>query len=209
MRKGIILAALLAVLVAAPAIAELELGFGIAPPLGEVPPGAQSEGFLGDSTKVIHAGYSFLWLFYACYDGLILPPYAVSSMTGRFDISQGSYVSGYYRPGFLNTFTLGIRPRIGPIHLMAGIGINQLYVYKQEEDSLELPDIGVHLKLGAGFRFTNWLGVSVTGTTVFSDFDSLMSTLEALSGDDEYLQERAMDTILSNLFPSVALVIYM
>jgi len=180
MRKGIILAALLAVMVAAPAIAELELGFGIAPPIGDIPAGAEGETFFDDATKVLHAGYSFLWLFYACYDGLVLPPYAVSSMTSTLDTSTGSYSSGYYRPGFLNTFSLGIRPRIGPFSIMAAVGINQLYVYKEGEDELDIPPVGVHLKLGAGFRFAKWLGISVTGTTVFSDFDSLSATLEAL-----------------------------
>jgi hypothetical protein len=189
--------------------AELELGLGIAPPMGNVPQEAQTGNMFGDATKVIHAGWSFWWLFYASYDGFILPPYSVAQLTSVMDTSTGSYSSGYYRPGFLNTFNLGIRPRIGPISVLATVGINQLYVYKQGPDGLEVPPVGVNLRLGAGLRFANWIGVTVTGTTVFADFAELSSTLNALGGNDPFLKQMAQDRILNNLFPAVLMTLYL
>lgn len=209
MRMKAVLVIAMLVLLGVGAWAELEFGFGIAPPLGEVPENAVSGGFLGDSTQVMHAGYSFLWLFYASYDGLILPPYSVSQMTGSIDTSTGDWSPGYYRPGFLNTFNVGIRPRIGPVTLIATIGANSMYVYKASEDGLEVPPVGVNLRIGAGLRLAKWIGITATGTSVFADFQELSSTLDALGGSDQFLKDKAQEQILNNLFPIVTLVIYL
>jgi len=209
MRMKAVLAIAMIALVCAGAWAEIEIGLGIAPPIGEVPEEATTGDVFGDSTKVVHAGYSFLWLFYASYDGLVLPPYSVSQMSGSIDTSSGAYIPGFYRPGFLNTFNVGIRPTIGPLSVIASVGINQMYVYKQEDDGLEIPPVGVNLRVGAGFRLTKWLGLTATGTSVFADFDELSATLDALTGDDTYLQDIAKERILSTLFPIVTLVIYL
>lgn len=202
--------ALMAVLILAtiPIFAEIELGVGLAPPLGTIPSEA-SQGFFNDSTKVIHAGYSFAWLFYASYDGLILPPYAVSQMTGVMDTTTGSWSPGYYRPGFLNTFNVGIRPRLGPVMISASIGANSLYIYKQGVDGLTVPPIGVNLRVGAGLKLGKILGIMVSGTSVFSDFNDLTTTLKAVAGNDAYLQQIATDRILNNLFPTVVLSLYL
>jgi hypothetical protein len=206
-RTALVLAVLLCL--GASAWAEIELGVGIAPPLGEIPAGASSGNFFNDATKVMHVGYSFLWLFYASYDGLVLPPYSVSQMTSSIDNSNGNFLPGYLRPGFLNTFNVGIRPRIGPVSVMASIGINSLYVYKAAADGLQLPPVGVNLKLGVGMRLAKWFGITATGTSVFSDFQELTSTLDALTGSDTYLKQIAQDRILNNLFPTVCLVLYL
>jgi hypothetical protein len=184
------------------------VGVGIAPPLGTIPSEA-SQGFFNDSTKVLHAGYSFAWLFYASYDGLILPPYAVSQMTGSMDTTTGTWSPGYYRPGFLNTFNVGIRPRIGPLRLSATIGANSLYIFRQGPDALEVPPVGVNLRLGLGLKLGKHLGVMASGTSVFADFEELQTTLTALAGSDTYLQQVATDRILNNLFPIVVLSLYL
>jgi hypothetical protein len=208
MAKRIVALMAVLILVTVPIFAEIELGFGLAPSLGTIPSEA-SQGFFNDSTKVIHAGYSFAWLFYASYDGFILPPYSVSQMTGVMDTTTGSWSPGYYRPGFLNTFNVGIRPRIGPVMISASIGANSLYIYRQGSDGLTVPPVGVNLRVGAGLKLGKLLGVMVSGTSVFSDFNDLSTTMTALTGNDAYLQQIATDRILNNLFPSVVLSLYL
>jgi hypothetical protein len=202
MRKTALVVAL-AFLLGAMAWGEIEIGGGLAP----------SGNFLNDSTKVFHVGYSFLWLFYAAYDGMILPPYSVQQLlTSGF--GTGSISEGYFRPGFLNTFNAGIRPTFGPVSLMASVGINQLYVYRQGADNLNVPPIGVNLKLGAGFRLAKWLGLTVTGMTVFGDFNDLSDTLKAVASkatteEQKFVQQEALDRILNNLFPAITLNLYL
>lgn len=208
-KKAMLLAAAL-LLVSAGAWAEIELGVGIAPPIGDVPEEVQSQesGFLGNSTLVFHAGYSFWWLFYASYDAFVLPPYSVSQMTGRIDPATGTYTDGYYRPGFMNTYDVGFRPRIGPISLLATVGVNQMYVYRQAEDGMEVPPLGVNLRVGAGIRFAKWIGGVFSATVPFADFQDMSDTLEALGGDDTYLSGIASDRIKSNLLPTFTINLY-
>jgi hypothetical protein len=194
-------------LAAIPVVAEMELGIGLAPPIGSAPEGAR-KGFFEDSTKIFHAGYSFAWLFYASYDALVLPPYAVSQMTGVIDSGTGSWSPGYYRPGFLNTFNLGMRPRIGPVMISASVGANSLYVFRQGPDELKVPPVGVNMRVGAGFKLAKHLGFMVSATSVFSDFSDMTSTLKALTGSDSFLQQKAKDRILNNLFPSAVLSLH-
>jgi len=208
MRKSVFLAVVLFLATGIGAFAEIELGVGIAPPIGTVPDNASSGGPLGDSTIVFHAGYSFWWLFYGSYDGFVLPPYAVSQMTGTIDTTTNSVSTGYYRPGFLNTFNFGIRPRLGPLMISASVGVNSLYIYKGEADGLTAPPLGVNLRVGAGWKFTKNLGLMVSGTSVFADSAELSATLDALSGSDAFMKRQAQDRIMSTLFPSVVLSLY-
>ena len=187
--------------------AEIELGVGLAPPVAEVPSDA-SGGFFSDSTKVLHAGLSFAWLFYASYDGLILPPYAVSQMTSTVDTGTGSYTPGYFRPGFLNTFDVGFRPRIGNVMILAAVGVNTMYIWHQDQDQLTVPEVGVNLRLGAGLRF-GILGIMLSGTTVFADFNELGNTLDGLTSSDSFVRRNATDKILNNLFPVAVLSLYL
>lgn len=209
MSKRIVIATLLALALATAASAEIEIGLGIAPPIGEVPEGASSGGFFGDATKIGHVGYSFAWLFYASYDSFVLPPYAVSQMTGKIDVGTGSWLPGYFKPGFLSTINFGIRPSIGPIIITSSVGFNSLYVYRQKEEGLDRPPMGVNFRMGAGLRFGKIFGLVASGTTVFGSFDELTSTFKALGDPDPYVQGLAQDRILSNLFPSVILSIYL
>jgi len=208
MRKSVFLAVVLFLATGIGAFAEIELGIGIAPPIGEVPEDAASDGLFGDATTVLHAGYSFWWLFYASYDAFVLPPYAVSQMTGTIDPANGGLQPGYYRPGYLNTFNFGIRPRLGPLMLTASIGANSLYIYKGEEDGLEPPPLGVNLRFGAGWKISKHFGLMATGTTVFGSMDELSNTLDALNSDNPDVSAAAEDRILANLFPSIVFSLY-
>lgn len=207
-RKTALVVALL-LLLGGSAWAELELGLGIAPPIGDVPAQAQTGSFFTDATKVLHAGLSFWWLFYAGYDGLILPPYSVQQLTSGIDTGTGQVTDGYFRPGFLNTFNVGIRPRIGPISIMASVGINQLYVYRQDADGLASPPLGVNVKAGAGLRFAKWIGLSATVMSVFGDVKEMTDTFNALGGSDPFLAKQAEDKLLNNLFPVITLNLYL
>lgn len=208
MRRYVVLLAL-ALTLGSGAWAELELGLGIAPPIGEVPKEAKSDDFFGDATKVAHVGYSFWWLFYASYDGFILPPYAVSQLTGTIDVESNGWKPGYFRPGFLNTINVGFRPTLGPLILSTTVGINTLYVYRQLDDELDTPPLGVNLRLGVGLKLAKFLGITLSGTSVFGDPRELVSTLQALGSSNEFTQQLAIERILSNLFPSAVISLHL
>lgn len=197
--------------VAGAAFAEFELGFGIAPPLSETDQTTEYQGFFYTNTAILHAGYSFAWLFYASVDAMILPPAAVSGLTGYLDPVTGTYRNGVFRPGILNLIDVGIRPRIGGLMLMVSTGINSLYVYNQEELSADQtfnPSLGVNLRAGVGLKLGKHLGVMVSATTVFNDFDSMIGTLQALGagGDTAAL---AQDRLLSNLYPAAVVSLHL
>jgi len=219
MTKKLALCAFLILFLSGVAFAELEVGFGIAPPLGstsdetsddqtESDSESSSGGFFYDNTAVLHAGYSFAWLFYASLDAMMLPPSAVSSMTGYFNVDDGTYKNGVYRPGILSLIDVGIRPRIGPLMLMVTTGINNLYIYQQDElDEEFASSLGVNLRVGLGLKLSKWLGLMVSGTVVFSDFDSMIFTLKAL--EDPKLTEKATEQLLNNLYPVITLNLHL
>ncbi|MDP3176292.1 MAG: hypothetical protein Q8M76_00225, partial [Spirochaetaceae bacterium] len=164
--------------------ADIELGAGISPPLGELPEGMPEEaaGPLGNTMVSFHGGYSFAWLFYVSADAFVLPPFVVRNMTSYVD-EQGFVKDGQFRPGFLNLINVGIRPKIGPFAVSATVGINNLYLYKSSEiaEDAYSPELGVNLRLGAYFFLSKSLAVTVSGTTVFPDSNALVSTLKAVA----------------------------
>lgn len=211
MTKKLMLATFLILALAGTAFTdELELGFGIAPPLNQEAMQGPSKGFFYDNTAVLHVGYSFAWLFYASYDALMLPPASVSSMTGSFDVTNGTYQTGVYRPGILSLIDVGFRPRIGPVIIMVSTGFNNLYIYKQDElvDYAGFqPDLGVNLRAGLGFKIGKMLSINASGTVVFNSFDNMFATLEGL-GDDN-LRELVLDNLLSNLYPVISINLHL
>ncbi|OHD22302.1 MAG: hypothetical protein A2Y38_00695 [Spirochaetes bacterium GWB1_59_5] len=212
MTKKLMLATFLILAMAGTAFTdELELGFGIAPPLNpDENQGPSGNGFFYDNTAVLHVGYSFAWLFYASYDALMLPPASVSSMTGTFDVTNGTYQPGIYRPGVLSLIDVGFRPRIGPVILMVSTGFNNLYIYKQselEENAGFSPDLGVNLRAGLGFKFGKALSVMASGTVVFNSFDSMITTLEGLGNDT--MRDMVLDNLLSNLYPVITINLHL
>lgn len=215
MAKKWLIFALVLGLLAIPVAAEIEVGFGIGPSLAQTNDGSGNEagyhGFFYDNTAVFHAGYSFAWLFYVSYDAMMLPPAAVAGMTGYFDVMTGTYQSGVYRPGMLSLIDFGIRPQIGPLYLLAEAGINNLYVYKQEELVAEgsgpNADFGVNLRAGLGWKVAKILSIAAIGSVAFPDFGTMVGTLEAL-GDDN-LKDMALVSIMSNLQPSITLNLHL
>ena len=216
MTKKRILAALLILLLTGTAFAEIELGFGIAPPLAESndmsssDDDAYTEGFWYNNTGIFHFGYSFAWLFYASADALILPPAAVQGMTGIYDMATGTFRTGPFRPGILTLLDVGFRPRIGPIMIMAATGINTMYIYRQDElDEDFQSDLGVNLRVGLGYKLGKILSITASGTVVFNNFDTMVSTLDTLANGSASDQEFAMDTIMSGLYPAVVISLHL
>ncbi len=191
MRKTVLFVALLAlaVFVATPAFAEMELGLSWTPvPGNDNSPDAQMESITG-----FHVGYQWWGIFYASWDSLVMPPEIINSFTG------------FQRPGFLNLFNAGLRLRIGPIIGYATLGTNNIYVYRQAELENFDPSFGANLRAGVGLKF-NWWGINVSGTSVFPSFERLTQTLAALGDPDT--QQIAIDKIVDGLVPSINLTFY-
>lgn len=214
MTKKLMLATFLILALAGTAFTdELELGFGIAPPLAQSQDDMMNnmdKGFFYNNTAVLHVGYSFAWLFYASYDALMLPPVAVSSMTGSFDVTNGTYQTGVYRPGILSLIDVGFRPRIGPVIIMVSTGLNNLYIYKQSElvdNAGFTPDLGVNLRAGLGFKIGKLLSINASGTVVFNSFESMISTLEGLG--NAAMRDMVLDNLMSNLYPVISINLHL
>ena len=102
-----------------------------------------------------HVGYAWS-ILYASWDAYAMPDYWVWNMTG------------YYTPGFLNLFDVGVRLVLKPILAYAEVGPNYLYVYGGQSYG----NIGVNARAGVGVKF-GWWGVNVSGTQVFANWSDL------------------------------------
>jgi len=199
-----------AVLAVLPVSAEIEIGVGVTPPLLERPAGAEDSDNIFEKVMVsLHGGLSTAWLFYASVDAMLLPPYVLQSLTTTYNPTTGAYSEGIYRPGFLTMLDVGIRPKIGPLALLATVGVNMLYAYKEEElpQGSYQPELGVNARVGAYLFLGDNLALTGIGTVVFPDFDQLMVTAQALVGKNKTAQNQAIDRIMKNLVPTVGLVI--
>lgn len=199
-RFGLIVSALL---LSTTLFAEIELGLSYTP--GSVLKNEQSadlEAFIGtedsgDHILGFHVGYSFWWLFYLGWDSLIVPPWFVYQTTSYTDW-DGNTVQGTLAPGFVNFYNVGIRPRIGPVYVLATIGVNDLYVHSYYSDNEDDSTLGVNMRVGFGFKFDAF-SLSFTGTAVFNDFQVLSDTLEGIADGNKNSQEE----FLSRLMPSI------
>lgn len=205
---------LLAVLFACTAVSlfsgEVEIGLGISPPprteeknVGYV---ADSEGIEDKWAPSFHFGYSFAWLFYVSADSQVVSPRQVYAYTE----DQDHGVNGYRVPGFLNTFNVGFRPNIGPLRLLATVGINHLYIYgnPSETNPAESSDLdmGVNFKAGLGWYGDN-IGVLATGMFTFDSFDQMSDVFSDLTSDVSRRKEEAQDTLMTLLIPTFSFVI--
>jgi hypothetical protein len=214
----LLIAVLVLLLLASPVFAELELGMSITPASTLKGEAAKQyeEDFVGKSDTAtflennfvgFHVGFSWWWLFYASWDAMVMPPWWIQQITTyervNADGSRESVV-GKYLPGYLNLFDVGIRPTIGPIVIMAEIGVNNIYVYKQSEDKSAQGglDFGANLKVGAGLRFDFW-SATLTGTSVFASTDQMISVLKLLGGSKESTRMEAVRSLVETLIPSV------
>lgn len=189
MRKIVMCTLVLLILTAAvPAFSqELEVGASFTP----VPGGGTADGEL-DFIFGFHFGYSFFRILYASWDSLVMPPAIISGWTGL------------YRPGYLNLYDAGIRFSIGPVIAFAELGLNSIYVYKQETIGFD-PNFGANLRLGAGARF-GWWSIGLSGTSVFPSFEYMLNTLKGLVSDTT--RKTSLGKIADTLVPSVNVTMY-
>lgn len=193
MRRNVLLGLLLVVLVATPQLfAEdnLEVGASFVPTSS--PEDEEPLEFIWGS----HLGYRFWGIFYAGWDALVVPPHIIQDWTP------------FYRPGFLNLFDAGLRLDIGPIIGYATLGVNNLYVYRQDEDNLTFnDDLGANLRLGVGLKFNHAWGVSLQGRSIFPSMDDLIYTLRGL-GDPE-ARPFVVRRIRDGLIPALVVTLYL
>ena len=215
----ILVTAIMLLLMANAAFAELELGIGLTPPItGDLPEGVAGD-FLEASIKSFHVGLSWWWLFYASWDSLVLPPYVTKALTTSIVIDESGAFErpGAAVPSFLNLFNLGIRPKIGPIIVFATAGINHMWIYGDSQEPNPYRStaegeeantaLGVNFRLGAGLAF-GWWGITASGTIVFSDFDEMAADFDTLAGTHEEAIERVQAKLLAGMIPSLGFNIY-
>jgi len=216
MRKTLVfVAGLLLLCLAAPIWAgELELGVSLFPIdwQNEPPEGTlitqEEETFINDWLFGFHVGYGWT-LFYASWDSFVLPPYIVRDITTVVE-NDAIVREGFYRPGFVNFFDVGLRLVLFDMLVgFAELGVNTLYIY--ERDKLPEEDqpggFGANLRLGAGLKINDSLGIDLAGTALFPSFDKMLDVLGDLSSPNESVREAALNQI--KLFPTVMLVWYL
>lgn len=191
---------------------EVELGLSYTP--GSLLKNEESEameefydvesGVFGDSIIGFHAGYSFWWLFYVSVDSLMVPPWWVYQLTS-YTGTDGTTYDGINAPGFVNFFDIGIRPKIGPVYLLATVGVNALYIHSEYDTREEDATVGFNLRLGLGVKFDNF-SFTLTGTSVYSDYDSMASTIENLIEAED---PDATTDFLESLIPSIGVVLHL
>jgi hypothetical protein len=190
MRKIVMCALVLLILTAAvPAFSqEIEIGMSFTPVIGD-PVTSQEE---LDFMFGFHFGYSFLYILYASWDALVIPPQTIGEWTGL------------QRPGFLNLYDAGVKFTIGPVIAYAELGLNSIYVYKQETIGFD-PNFGANLRLGVGAKF-GWVGITLSGTSVFPSFDYMIGTLKGLIADST--RKTSLGKIKDTIVPSLNVTMY-
>jgi hypothetical protein len=193
MGKKVLLGLLLLALAVTPQVVaedDLELGVSF------VPTSPPTEGEDLEFIWGSHLGYRFWGIFYAGWDALIVPPHMIKTWTP------------FFRPGYLNLFDAGLRLDIGPLVGHATIGVNRIYVYRQDADSLEFNDnMGANLRLGAGLKLNNTWGFSVQGRSIFHSMDELIDTLRGLG--DAGARPFVIQQIRDGLIPTLVVTLYL
>lgn len=198
MRRFLVpLIALLLLSFSTPVFAEIELGASFTPAEFFMSEEVRDlEAFLGstddfDMIYGFHVGYSWWWLFYASVDSLIVPPWFIYSITAGEQ-------SGIYRPGYINMIDVGIRPTLGPLLIFAEAGLNNIFIYKQDELDNPPDNLGVNLRIGGGLLM-DWWSITVSGTSVFPNFDQMVNVLEGIIDQNP----QAIRYLMESLIPSI------
>jgi hypothetical protein len=202
MRKTVLaVAAVLLLVMVTPAFSdELELGLSWTPIPGENTSRTEEEEL--ESMTGFHIGYSTLAILYGSWESLVLPPSLAFEMTSYVDEETGEYTGGYYRPGFLNLYDVGIRISIQPIVGFIMIGTNNIWIYKEGI----VGSFGANMRVGIGVR-TDWFGVTLTGTSVFPSMAKLAGTFKGLFSEAN--REWALKELTSGLVPSILAILYL
>jgi hypothetical protein len=201
----VLLTVFLLLTVSLPVFAELELGVGFSPPLGSKDQNAGMSGnVVQDAMYSSHLGLSWWWLFYASVDSYVMPPYTIQDLTTTVNETTGTVTPGYYRPGFLNLFDVGIRPELSSVILMLETGINYLYIWR----SADVPDLanksmlGVNLRGGVGYNF-GFISAMVSGTVVFDNFQDVVTVFRNIAGNNQFLRDQTLKGLLKSLYPTL------
>jgi hypothetical protein len=166
MKKLLVPLAVIALLALAvpSAFAEWELGLGWSPSTNSDSADRASV----DSLVSYHVGYSWN-ILYASWDAYALPDYMVYNVTSYVDPNSGYFIPGYYVPGFMNLFDVGLKFYVRPVLGYVEVGTNALYLYG---GSMFKGGLGVNARLGIGLKF-GWWGINLSGTDVFASWSDL------------------------------------
>jgi hypothetical protein len=181
------LAAILLLALAVPAaFSEAELGIGLSPGQVANPPDPTNV----DAIMNFHVGWNWT-ILYLSWDAYAMPDYWVYNNTTYVDPNSGYLVPGYYVPGFLNLFDIGVKIVLRPFIGYAEIGTNMLYL----RGGQDYGKVGVNFRLGAGLKFGFW-GINLSGTQVFASSQDLSAAIrQAEHGNWSYLTQGMVPTI--------------
>ena len=168
---------------------EIELGLSWTPVMDN----AASADEEVDSIRGFHLGYVLWGFVYGSWDALVMPPSIIQNWTG------------FYRPGFLNLYDVGVTFTFRPFVVYAELGLNNVYVYKQGSSQALKNNFGANLRIGGGLKW-DWIGINLSGTAVFHSFASMASTLAELANSDS--SDRAAEKIGNAIVPSLNVVLY-
>ena len=216
MRKQLLVLIAMMVLTALPALAEIELGIGVSPPMGQDTSNSNtanqsgSQQFWDGATKSIHIGLRTLAIVYISGDFIVVPSYFTQTMTNSWDNATQSWTGGQYRPGVVSLYDLGFKLKLGSVSLSASAGINQFYVYKQSEIlDFTPPPLGVNLRLGAGLRLFKILGLEAVIVTVQPSFKDAIDVVKGSFSSDAEYQQSSLDRLTKQLIPMIQAVLYL
>jgi hypothetical protein len=218
MRKWLFFLAAMISLIAPPALAEIELGIGVSPPLGQDTSASntnaanqtETQQFWNGATKSLHVGLRTLGILYVSGDFVLIPSFFTETMTGSWDGSTETWTPGIYRPAVVSLYDAGFKLKLGSLSLSAQAGINQLYVYKQSElIDFTAPPLGVNLRLGAGLRLAKFLGLEAVIVTLQPSFQDAVDVIKGVASSDSVLQQSSLDRLTKQLIPSIQAVLYL
>ncbi len=150
----------------------------------------QNQASSTDSILGFHAAYDW-FILTGSWDSLAINSATMNSLTG------------WYVPGFINYFDAGLRFKLRPFELAAEIGTNYVYFYNGEGPSNG--SWGANLRLSGGLNF-GWWGVGVSGTSAFSSFELLTSTIGGLFSSST--RTKALSDLTGGLVPAIYLTFY-
>jgi hypothetical protein len=213
MAKRII--ALMAVLLLAsiPIFAEIELGVGLTPATqdkGSTGTSNQSYDVWNDSFKTVHLGWRTLGVLYFSGDFMVVPPGVAKGMTSYYDSGLNTWVEGIYRPAVISLYDVGLKLALKSLSFSAQVGINQFYLYKQDEiQNFNPPQIGANLKVAAGLRLVRFLGMEVGAISVQPSFKDAVDVVKGVFDKDARTQKDAVDKLVKQIIPTIQIVLYL
>ncbi len=154
-----------------------------------------------------HIGYRFAWIGFMSLDSYVMPPEYITNMTATYDLDSDTYNQGPFRPGFLNTWNLGLKLVLGPLVGYSTLGVNSIYVYKESEylDEDFNKNFGANWKIGAGLKTKDW-GINLDLMAIFPNIDTMFQELDLLFNGDKTQQEEAKKRI--QFIPSLVFILY-